>query len=365
MKQVLATLFINFTIMVTFGSLLGRFCSWFRAKKNPNRMKIILGAYCALLSIASMAFPIVTPYGTADLRAAPVVIAGIFGGPLVGGIVGGVVSLYRMFQIGKLAVFPMLVFLNSGIIAGIFSKMVTKGQKHSFNVLRLFYPLLVISGYNYLLFRLLQSTIYTDITDNLRLHFIFIIVSSIAMSLMLQDVFKLHEYRERLEVMANKDWLTGLDNYHSLRKNMETLASRAAEKREALSVIFLDLDDFKLINDHFGHECGNEVLKSVAARLRERSRSDDVVARYGGDEFVLLLPHCGKEKAQEIADRVRETICGGIFVLRGNKEPLRVSASVGVVTFPDDVSSVEELIGYADRAVYVAKTEGRNKIAAY
>ncbi|MHB1127767.1 MAG: diguanylate cyclase [Bacillota bacterium] len=365
MEQIVTTLFVNFTILVTFGALLSRFCIWCGTRNKPIRMQILLGTYCTLLSIISMAFPIVTPLGTADLRSAPVVVAGIFGGPLVGGMVGGAVALYQMFQMGRLDFFPMLVFINSGIIAGLFSKIVTRGQKHSFNVFRLGYPLLVIGGYNFLIFRLLQSTIYAGIATNLKLHLIFIIGSTIAMSLMLQDVFKLQEYRERMEVLANKDWLTGVDNYHSLKKNVVTLARRASEKNEALSVIFLDLDDFKIINDRFGHECGNEILKRVATRLRENSRSDDVVARYGGDEFVILLPRCGKALAGEIAARVQDAICAGIFIIRANMEPLHVSASVGVVTFPDDVHSAEELLGFADQAAYAAKTGGRNRIAIF
>jgi len=122
-------------------------------------------------------------------------------------------------------------------------------------------------------------------------------------------------------------------------------------------VMFLDLDDFKAVNDTLGHDAGDEVLKQVAARIQGCLRESDSTSRFGGDEFLLLLPMTvGKKPAVEVATKVLETL-GKEFTVNGNK--VNLGCSIGISIFPDDASQPEELINQADKAMYEAKQSGK------
>ncbi|WP_456273862.1 diguanylate cyclase [Bacillus sp. AK031] len=167
--------------------------------------------------------------------------------------------------------------------------------------------------------------------------------------------------------------LTKLYNY----RYFEDLLSRefeAMEKgdRNFLSLIMLDIDHFKSVNDNYGHQSGNEILYELARRLETLIGDEGTVARYGGEEFVILLPDTTKEDAFLIAEIVRRTIADRPFILHSNLEterkalPIKVTASIGVATAPLDADESMSLIRHADRALYTgAKQAGRNRVAEY
>lgn len=177
--------------------------------------------------------------------------------------------------------------------------------------------------------------------------------------------FRQTEYRSRV------DELTGLTNARTFEALLHEAVARAAERGERLSVVLLDLDGFKWLNDTFGHQAGNEMLKRVAQILRENVRRDDVVARLGGEEMVVMLPGVGLDEAAEVAERVRRAIEQQAVITvrtldRGHPVSVRVTASLGVATYPDVATSARELMRYADRAMYLgAKRRGRNRVAVY
>jgi diguanylate cyclase (GGDEF)-like protein len=127
-----------------------------------------------------------------------------------------------------------------------------------------------------------------------------------------------------------------------------------------LAAVLFDLDHFKQINDRHGHPKGDEVLASVGATLQATLRESDFVGRYGGEEFIMILPATGREAAVQVADRVREAIAN-IEVL----EEENVTASFGVAVFPDDASDAAQLVRNADRALYRAKANGRNRVEVF
>jgi diguanylate cyclase (GGDEF) domain len=167
------------------------------------------------------------------------------------------------------------------------------------------------------------------------------------------------------------DELTGLTNARTFEALLHEAVARAAERGERLSVVLLDLDGFKWLNDTFGHQAGNEMLKRVAQILRENVRRDDVVARLGGEEMAVMLPGVGLDEAAEVAERVRRAIEQQAVITvrtldRGHPVSVRVTASLGVATYPDVATSARELMRYADRAMYLgAKRRGRNRVAVY
>lgn len=166
--------------------------------------------------------------------------------------------------------------------------------------------------------------------------------------------------RQRLREMfatARTDPLTGLGNRQELRQALDREIMRAATMREPVSVCVIELDHFKAVNDRFGHLQGDEVLRRVAAIMRESCRASDVLARFGGDEFVVLFPDTDGDVANEVAERIRNEIEERLVLA-----DMRVTASIGVATFPTDAATVHDLVQAADRAVYYAKATGGNRV---
>lgn len=163
----------------------------------------------------------------------------------------------------------------------------------------------------------------------------------------------------RAELEAITDGLTGLYNHRYLQVRLDEEIERARLEDEALSVLFIDLDEFKVFNDSRGHKAGDEVLRRVARAVEKRTRRIDLVARYGGDEFVVALLGTGTADAVDTAERIRSGIRAE------NTNHGAISVSIGVATFPDDAGSKAELLDKADWAMYVAKRAGRDRVVAF
>ena len=166
-----------------------------------------------------------------------------------------------------------------------------------------------------------------------------------------------------LEKAANFDVLTGLPNRRLLHDRLGQAVLRSKRSGKLLAVCFLDLDGFKKVNDALGHDAGDELLRIVATRLGKLLRGDDTVARMGGDEFVLLIGGANSESdVTSLLGRVLQDIAQPISIA---DKPARVTASIGVTFYPDDMSTTEELLSHADEAMYVAKREGKSRYHIY
>jgi diguanylate cyclase (GGDEF)-like protein len=163
--------------------------------------------------------------------------------------------------------------------------------------------------------------------------------------------------RENFELrkMAWTDGLTGLANHRYFWERLESEFSRAQRFSRPLSLIMCDVDDFKAINDKFGHAKGDETLRSIASALEKNKRNMDVVARYGGEEFAIILPEVNLEQALEIASRHLNAVVN----------QSGVGLSLGVATFPEGAQSPSELLDLADRALYLAKHSGKRQVKSY
>ena len=178
----------------------------------------------------------------------------------------------------------------------------------------------------------------------------------------LQDITRRKILEAELHRMATTDSLTGLLN----RRQFETLAKREFFKnrrsKAPLSILMLDIDHFKIINDTYGHAIGDEVLKEFTQRCQQKLRVTDLFARFGGEEFVILLPETDQERAEQVAVRVRD--CISRTKMYTPKGPVGVSTSIGVATSQNDKENIEAIIDAADQALYKAKDEGGNTIAS-
>ena len=166
------------------------------------------------------------------------------------------------------------------------------------------------------------------------------------------------EANKELERMATSDPLTGIPNHRAFRRRIVEANQRAQRGVKPMSVLFVDIDHFKVINDTYGHSTGDIVLKKVAGTINQVVRQVDFAARYGGEEFVVILEETTRQGALIMAERLRHRIAALEF------EELdvgrNVTASIGIATYPADTESVEELIALADSALYKAKNNGRN-----
>ncbi|PLZ18908.1 putative bifunctional diguanylate cyclase/phosphodiesterase, partial [Fischerella thermalis] len=171
------------------------------------------------------------------------------------------------------------------------------------------------------------------------------------------------QVEEMIRYQALHDLLTGLPNRLLFKEQLTRTLPNAARRKESLAVMFLDLDRFKTINDTLGHTLGDQLLQNVAQRLRESLRSGDVVARWGGDEFIILLPQVNYvEEVAQVAQRILQEL-EKAFHIEGHE--LYVSASLGIALFDEHSPDVETLIQHADVALYHAKDEGRNNFQFY
>lgn len=164
--------------------------------------------------------------------------------------------------------------------------------------------------------------------------------------------------------MAVTDGLTGLHNRRYLDSHLQTLFDRAVARRRPLSVMITDLDRFKLINDTFGHDGGDAVLREFAQRLRKNVRGIDLACRFGGEEFVVVMPDTEAHVAEKVAERIRAEIAQTPFSVGRDGQAIDVTVSVGVSSVRRAADTVEALMKRADVALYEAKTGGRNRVVA-
>ena len=164
--------------------------------------------------------------------------------------------------------------------------------------------------------------------------------------------------REELRERANKDLLTMLPNRSAIATTLEQELARCHRDRRSVGVIILDIDHFKKINDSYGHFAGDAVLRETAMRLKQTMRPYDQVGRYGGEEFLVVLPNCDLEQATMQAERMRERLHSTIMMIEGDQ--IQVSASFGVTVSDCSERSPDLFVRVADEALYQAKASGRN-----
>ncbi|MDH3632420.1 MAG: EAL domain-containing protein [Gammaproteobacteria bacterium] len=180
-----------------------------------------------------------------------------------------------------------------------------------------------------------------------------------------RDIRHLRAAEERVEFLAYYDTLTGLPNRNELAKRLDMEVVRVRRNQSFGALFFIDLDNFKNINDSLGHPAGDLVLQEMAQRLKGQVRGDDTVARLGGDEFIVILSSLSRDgrqaisRAREIANKIRDTIS---MECRIHETDLHVTASIGISMISEEATSGHDLLRFADTAMYEAKREGRNRL---
>ncbi|HEY1554457.1 MAG TPA: diguanylate cyclase [Kofleriaceae bacterium] len=175
---------------------------------------------------------------------------------------------------------------------------------------------------------------------------------------------ELAEANTRLAQLAVTDGLTGLYNHRHFHERIALEVERSQRSGLPLSLLMIDVDHFKQFNDAFGHPSGDEVLRQLARVLTDTRRANDVVSRYGGEEFAVILVDTAKFTAAKVAERVRDRVAAHDFSEAAQKAG-RITISLGVATYPDDGSDAEALVRASDTALYAGKRAGRNRVVLY
>lgn len=177
------------------------------------------------------------------------------------------------------------------------------------------------------------------------------------------DITERKHFEAQLAYSANHDPLTGLINRRYFREQLEHHLALAQSYNYCGVLLFIDLDDFKDINDTLGHQAGDELLKNLAILLQDKIRQTDILARLGGDEFAILLPQTSSNESQVIAQRIFEALENHVAIANG--QPVRITASIGATLFPEHSMIADELLAQADLAMYKSKQNGRNCLSLH
>ncbi len=216
---------------------------------------------------------------------------------------------------------------------------------------------------------LFVGNIFTDITVRAEGYdFISKPVNNTELLIRVKALLKIKQYKDKIERVSTTDELTGLHNRKYLQERLESEISRARRYNTRLSCLLFDIDFFKVVNDMYGYEWGDILLRNLASKLKSMIRKEDILTRYGDEEFLLILPNTSEENAFLFAERFRRDIEKMEFIPAGEEERHQVTISGGISTYPC-MENVDEdantVIRYAEHALYNAKKRGKNKIVQF
>ncbi len=169
--------------------------------------------------------------------------------------------------------------------------------------------------------------------------------------------------KEMFKTLSETDEMTGLLNKRSFSPMLHKATEIAIQYSQPLSAMMIDADNLKQVNDTYGHKAGDKLILTIASTIKECLRTSDIICRYGGDEFVALLPQLPSDRAIETAERLRSAIENTSFDVDGQR--ITTTVSIGIATYPDEVPIAEELLEKADETLYESKKAGRNVVISY
>ncbi|PLT33511.1 diguanylate cyclase [Bacillus sp. V5-8f] len=358
---ILEGFFINFCILCTGIFLIHHyFTSELAPSKNTIRRPIRRGIMHGLFGIILMHFGIQLKDGLLiDLRSIPIMMAAYVGGGISAGIAAAILIVFR------LSMYPItFASLNNiyvlGLSAIVFSFICRSRLSDGKKWILMPASFIVILGST---FHLVVPEVKMEIIIFMQ-YAISVGCGALGTYMIKSYLCRNDESYERIKEASRKDHLTGLHNVRSFDQQINAIFLNAKEQGKELSLLAIDIDHFKGINDTYGHPAGDKVIARVSELLLLSSRPVDVVSRNGGEEFSILMPECNSQSAEAVAERVRLAVEKSIFAISEQVE-LRVTVSVGYATMKDgDIGTVSQLIGQADQGLYKAKLGGRNLVMA-
>lgn len=356
MLSILGDLFLNIVILVasiTFGNMLTRD----RITTVNNKNGLIMGALCGIQGCLLMVYGVhLNPDLMVDFRNIPIIIMGLYSTFPSVMLTSLIIGLFRIAFFGwsVASIISFFFALLMGVACGLIGK--SKLKQYAKWILATI-SICLISGTGFVI-AVRDSALLKDILSAYLLGMVIISTSTFFLK---KYIHISNEKYYLLKESSSIDFLTGLHNVRHFDKTLNELMVDAKEHKKSVSLLFIDIDHFKKVNDTYGHLNGDIVLKALSEMLQRQSRSSDVVTRNGGEEFTVLLNNCGLAEATNAAERIRLMVESHEFITR-EKNIIRISVSIGVSCYPETTAVEEKLIEQADIALYHAKRSGRNRV---
>jgi len=351
-------LFINGTILISFIFIFSQtFKKNFLNLSVSYKYKFFFGLSQGILGIILMLFTIqITPKVIMDFRDIPIVLAALYGGGFASIVAGVTVAIFRIiyFGLSTPAILASINMFNVAVACALISKLSLKQFKKW-------------TYMNFISSLIITSTFILIVKDSILLRntlIYFWLASSVLGTLSYYIANYMNtsiKLLNRLEQESTIDFLTGLNNVRQYDNALNQSFVNVKNKNEHLSILIIDIDFFKKVNDTYGHLAGDTVLQQLGILLSTSSRSFDIVSRIGGEEFSVILPDCPSPQAIEVAERLRVAVEIYEFILP-DEIKINICISIGAATYPDNVSDLSDLVKQADNALYSAKHSGRNKV---
>jgi diguanylate cyclase len=352
-------LFTNLAIVVSLLFLYSHIFSTSPLTKDSTFLrKILLGVVGGLFSNILMQYGIRIDTTIVDLRHIPIILLAFFGGTLPA-FIGMVLVIIGRFLIGvNTSAYASVVLI---LLITLFSIMISSQRISKKNkVIRML-------TFSNIIFTFVIIYLVNDVSLLVKLIPLYWIISYIAgfLAFYILDFIRKSQFLlEKYKSESTTDGLTGLNNVRKFDEVFNSLLDELNISIQSLSLLYIDIDFFKKINDTYGHSEGDLVLKRLGALLTESTRNFDIVSRNGGEEFTVLLPDTSVVRAMDIAENIRKSVENTEFSLSGGGV-IKVTVSVGVASYKDTTENPGMLIEDADKALYVAKKTGRNKVCCH
>lgn len=348
---------INAGMLIAFTSIIYQlFRNIGFSLSSSKKIKLLTGVIFGLLSIVLMEFSIRLPNNVLiDFRSLAIIMAATSTGPISAMVAGIVTILARLLLFAHMTntVAVVLNILLATIVVCIVTQLNIKKLHHWF--------------YSVIGTVLVNCSTYAYLIDDPVLELNIILSYGIGFALIATLMYTYSHYLELInesyrhcKVESKKDFLTGLNNVRSFDELYNHILQIALTKQQILSLMYIDIDFFKRVNDTYGHKDGDIVLARLGELLKNTSRSMDIVSRNGGEEFSIILIDCDPNLAMEIGERIRKTVENTPIEL-SNGQTIHITISIGIASYPFPINQSKMLREKADEALYEAKRTGRNK----
>lgn len=365
MSTILMDLFINLCVLFSLIFIYMQIRMKLELEKKRYISSVLIdGIAGGILGYILMFFAIqVTSETMVDLRFIPVMLVVLFIG-VPQAVISAILIILARFLFGfttsAVAAMVLMIILIIGFILILKVEKAINLKNNSYKTS--FYMIL----FSNIVFSVIISYLVKDgelLASLISIYWVVAIVGGLTSVFFVEYIRKTQYLLMKYKEDSTTDFLTGLNNVRQFDGIWNALVGNAAAKNERLSLLMIDIDHFKNVNDTYGHPVGDKILIELGKVLTDTTRSFDVVSRNGGEEFSVILPDCPHQQAIEIAERIRKAVEQNEFEV-SPKETISITVSIGVATYPETVSDTVEIVDIADEGLYKAKRTGRNKVCA-
>lgn len=352
-------LFINLSILVTL-TLIGSQLLTKIGLSNQSSLKTKfgLGILGATAGVILMNFTIVIPPENLfiDMRTIPIIITSIYGSTMSTLVTGVILSIFRWIYGGMdiSAILGVISIFSVSLSCIIISKLNLKRHMKW--------------SYMFIAITIITNIILTFRIDNKKtlivvilLHTITLFIATVFTYILTKQLEQNYHLIRRLEKKSSQDFLTGLRNARGFNIAFDRIVKRVSEENERVSLLMIDIDYFKKVNDNYGHNIGDIVLKGLGQVIIDNIRETDITARIGGEEFCIIIPKSSSKYTVELAERIRTAVEKHDFFISESKK-INITVSVGCAIYPDTVGDIYKIKELADKNLYKAKRAGRNRV---